>query len=192
MIKKIALAAALLSSSSMAGAVVVNFDGVPINGGTIPGGYVEDGVTVTNAANYFWGYPSGSQLHLDTGWTNDDYSFTFAGGAFDLQSFDITDTAGNGLLEGFDASNNLIASLAFSASTTGTRNFTTFNGVSRVRLKSTSGHFSIDNFTIAAATGAVPEPSTWALLILGFGAVGGAMRRRTAVATRTRAALNFA
>ncbi|GEM_PF-2289756 len=27
-------------------------------------------------------------------------------------------------------------------------------------------------------TGAVPEPDTWALLILGFGAVGGAMRRR--------------
>lgn len=29
------------------------------------------------------------------------------------------------------------------------------------------------------ATGAVPEPSTWALLILGFGLVGGAMRRRS-------------
>lgn len=27
-------------------------------------------------------------------------------------------------------------------------------------------------------TGAVPEPSTWAMLILGFGAVGGAMRQR--------------
>lgn len=29
--------------------------------------------------------------------------------------------------------------------------------------------------------GVVPEPSTWALLILGFGLVGGAMRRRTAL-----------
>lgn len=29
--------------------------------------------------------------------------------------------------------------------------------------------------------GAVPEPSTWAMLILGFGLVGGAMRRRTAL-----------
>jgi len=26
----------------------------------------------------------------------------------------------------------------------------------------------------------VPEPATWALMILGFGAVGGAMRRRNA------------
>lgn len=35
--------------------------------------------------------------------------------------------------------------------------------------------------TVAGAginAGAVPEPATWAMLILGFGAVGGAMRRR--------------
>lgn len=47
-------------------------------------------------------------------------------------------------------------------------------------------------FTLNLAVGAVPEPSTWALLILGFGAVGGTMRRRTAAASRTRAALTFA
>jgi hypothetical protein len=28
------------------------------------------------------------------------------------------------------------------------------------------------------ATGAVPEPATWAMMIMGFGLVGGAMRRR--------------
>jgi hypothetical protein len=44
-----------------------------------------------------------------------------------------------------------------------------------------------DNFSIAAtlvpvAPGGVPEPSTWALLILGFGAVGGALRRRRTLA----------
>lgn len=40
---------------------------------------------------------------------------------------------------------------------------------------------AIDNLSINAAlapVGVVPEPSTWALLILGFGAVGGALRRR--------------
>lgn len=42
---------------------------------------------------------------------------------------------------------------------------------------STSGSFSIDNLTIGAA-GAIPEPSAWALLILGFGLVGAAMRGR--------------
>jgi len=34
------------------------------------------------------------------------------------------------------------------------------------------------NFTVSAASG-VPEPAAWALLITGFGVVGGAMRRRT-------------
>jgi hypothetical protein len=33
-------------------------------------------------------------------------------------------------------------------------------------------------FTGAIAFGAVPEPSTWAMMLLGFGAVGFAMRRR--------------
>lgn len=33
-----------------------------------------------------------------------------------------------------------------------------------------------DSFTLAAVGNAVPEPATWAMLILGFGAVGGALR----------------
>ena len=44
--------------------------------------------------------------------------------------------------------------------------------------------WGLDNLKIygTLATGAVPEPATWALLILGFGAVGGAMRKRSQVA----------
>ncbi|WP_260596772.1 PEPxxWA-CTERM sorting domain-containing protein [Sphingomonas endolithica] len=40
--------------------------------------------------------------------------------------------------------------------------------------------FSFNSF---AATGAVPEPATWAMMIVGMGAVGFAMRRRSAVKT---------
>ena len=37
----------------------------------------------------------------------------------------------------------------------------------------------IDDFRLGtAATGAVPEPSTWAMMLLGFGAIGYSMRRR--------------
>lgn len=39
---------------------------------------------------------------------------------------------------------------------------------------------------------AVPEPGTWALFILGFGALGFAMRRRNAKVTATKANLHFA
>ena len=46
----------------------------------------------------------------------------------------------------------------------------------------------IDDFRLGApaATGAVPEPATWAMMLVGFGAVGGALRRRQKVATRIR------
>ena len=37
-------------------------------------------------------------------------------------------------------------------------------------------------FSAVAATGGVPEPATWALMLGGFGLVGGAMRRRRGVA----------
>lgn len=52
-----------------------------------------------------------------------------------------------------------------------------------LRLSSTSNAFETDNFTINA----VPEPATWALMLLGFGAIGFGMRRR-----RGTGALQFA
>ncbi|MCP9222831.1 PEPxxWA-CTERM sorting domain-containing protein [Erythrobacter sp. LQ02-29] len=42
-----------------------------------------------------------------------------------------------------------------------------------------------------AASGGVPEPATWALLILGFGAIGGVMRRQGAKVARVRSSLSF-
>lgn len=42
------------------------------------------------------------------------------------------------------------------------------------------------NLVAGAATPAVPEPATWAMLIMGFGVVGFAMRRKAAVRTDVR------
>jgi hypothetical protein len=44
----------------------------------------------------------------------------------------------------------------------------------------TGGSFGIDNLTIGSGSGvaAVPEPASWALMISGFGLIGGTMRRR--------------
>lgn len=46
-----------------------------------------------------------------------------------------------------------------------------------VGVRSTSAAFEVDNIKFLSS---VPEPTTWAMMIGGFGFVGGAMRRRTA------------
>lgn len=48
--------------------------------------------------------------------------------------------------------------------------------VQKIRLRSSGNAFEYDSF--GAAAGAVPEPASWAMLIMGFTMVGAAMRRR--------------
>jgi len=56
--------------------------------------------------------------------------------------------------------------------------------VDEVRLYGNSGNWVMDDLTYTTGvTAAVPEPTAWALMILGFGAAGAALRsRRRAVA----------
>lgn len=44
---------------------------------------------------------------------------------------------------------------------------------------------------LVGSVAAVPEPATWALFILGFGGIGGAMRRRSSAVRVTKASLSF-
>ncbi len=46
--------------------------------------------------------------------------------------------------------------------------------------------------TIAAVAAVVPEPATWGLFIMGFGAIGAALRRRSSQIRVTKAKLHFA
>ncbi|MFT3977417.1 MAG: PEPxxWA-CTERM sorting domain-containing protein [Sphingomonas bacterium] len=57
--------------------------------------------------------------------------------------------------------------------------------VDEIRLSGSAGRFVMDDFTFDTSplAGAVPEPASWAMMILGFGAVGGMIRAR---ARRTR------
>ena len=57
-------------------------------------------------------------------------------------------------------------------------NGTFFGAVDNVNVAFSGGRSVNANFEVAAATPAVPEPATWAMMIAGFGLVGGAMRRR--------------
>jgi len=60
----------------------------------------------------------------------------------------------------------------------------TFNGLSQYSGLSDFGLAPITlniTATINGITGAVPEPSSWIMMIVGFGIVGGALRRKSAV-----------
>ena len=102
-------------------------------------------------------------------------AITFQGGAADF-----TTTSFNGV-HLFDG-NNSIAS--FTAATIGSLNNFGFDA-SRISFDADNvylnfqglGFDNSSNLTINI-TGGVPEPTTWALMIGGFGMVGAAMRRR--------------
>lgn len=48
-------------------------------------------------------------------------------------------------------------------------------GIAGLRFISTGNSFEVDNIAFSSA---IPEPATWAMMIVGFGMVGAAMRRR--------------
>ena len=54
------------------------------------------------------------------------------------------------------------------------------------QMSSGQNAFEIDN--IALTTGGVPEPSTWAMMLLGFGAIGFTIRRRKSANALTQLA----
>ncbi|WP_293385127.1 PEPxxWA-CTERM sorting domain-containing protein [Phenylobacterium sp. SCN 70-31] len=55
-------------------------------------------------------------------------------------------------------------------------------GISRILIKNQSGGIEADHVQYGrqTLTAAVPEPTTWAMMILGFGAAGALLRRRRA------------
>lgn len=93
------------------------------------------------------------------------------GGFFTNNNFKAYDSVGNLLetLQPTTASSSALETISFAS-----------GGISLVKLQQpTSGWiFGVDNlrFTTSDVTAAVPEPSTWAMMLLGFGFVGGALR----------------
>ena len=62
--------------------------------------------------------------------------------------------------------------------------FDDFSGTYYLSLGTPERQFDAQSASLTVTAGAVPEPASWAMMIGGFGAVGGAMRRRTRVAVR--------
>lgn len=148
------------------------------------------------------GFPDNNLVPTITG-TTEQYYCAGCNGSFNLY-FDATSvTTGNGVFGvGFDFFNtnanvNFDALVTFGDGSTelydldiiGFPNFQFFGITSDDLISSIAfgpdggttqaGSFGIDNLTIGdmGAMGAVPEPATWAFMIFGFGAIGGALRR---------------
>lgn len=127
-----------------------------------PGALITAGtVALANAAG-----PRGAQFRT----TN--YSFNVAplsltAGNYFLAFQNVTDNITDFLSQGVGSSG------AFLSSDNGATFTPTYQGIPSVAI-------SVGD-TVAAApvAGAVPEPATWAMMIAGFGLVGGAMRRRS-------------
>ncbi len=79
----------------------------------------------------------------------------------------------------------LSGSISHQGGTNGVPNWTIYNGVFKADSANTllsfydaTGQYNQGIFLDAVSVAGVPEASTWALMILGFGLVGAAMRRR--------------
>jgi PEP-CTERM motif len=91
----------------------------------------------------------------------------------------------------------------FSATNAPAFNFTTFSTTSVASSASTAltfnfrndpSFFSLDNVAVTAiapVTGAVPEPATWAMMLIGFGGMGVSLRRRRATAVKAGTSLSL-
>jgi hypothetical protein len=71
----------------------------------------------------------------------------------------------------------LVENISFNSQTLPTFKLGTF-AVSTTPQNNGPRPFDNYRITIANAVGAVPEPSTWAMMLIGFGAVGASLRRR--------------
>ena len=164
----------------------------PVTGGLVTTGS-ESGIRAQpfgSTGNYWTVGPAdGSPGIFDLSAIGDIFNVSFLWGSVDAYN----------LLEFLDTGGNVIASF------TGNDIFNPANGnqtdpnlnpvvrfditgddvanLNALRFSSTSNAFETDNFTINA----VPEPATWALMLLGFGAIGFGMRRR-----RETVAVSFA
>jgi hypothetical protein len=197
-----ASAAAVAAASPAVAATPVFFSGFE----NLPNGPAPNTFVIVNEADGWTGGPNGIELQnrvagspsidpnggdvfveLDTTANSSMSRVLTTGGTFDL-SFLYSPRPGNP-----SASNPIVvtlsgSSLAYSAQASGTGLSDTFWVTLGTRFTAKAGDvltFSavgtsdsfggyVDNISLSG----VPEPATWALMILGFGAVGGAMRRR--------------
>ena len=184
----LAVAAAALVTSVAASAVTIDFETTDTGAATVynaavaPTDYDAYGATFTGA---FYRQCGGGCPAPDFGTFVSSSNFvapflvSFAG---PLSTFSFDNVSNStGTATALDASNNVLTSVAFA-------DFPATYTLSAAGIRSvsfsTDFQYGVDNFTFAA-TGSVPEPTSWALLITGFGLTGAALRGRRPVLARS-------
>ncbi len=168
--------------------VLADFDHAPLNGVTL---------TVTGPAGFYSGSYSGlaaapagdtsRYLALGTGGMATLMLHTvklsslsvYLGSIDSYNAIDVLNRAGN-IIKTWSGNDLPPHDGNWLNSDTNRRLFLSFapgDDVGAVRFKSTGVAFEFD--TIAGTVAGVPEPANWALMIGGFGMIGGAMRRRS-------------
>lgn len=169
------------------GGVKVDFTGTTVGGGTIihsQGGQARiEGDLVPGKKNQRL-LLSSLSFDLTDGGTMSYLEFNLFGGNATGVDFSL-----------FDDSGDLFT---FSETLANGANKFGFQGISGQSIRSIAMQFTgggvqdlrqvrLDRFA-GGGSNEVPEPATWALMILGFGAIGGAMRRRQTVTARVQPA----
>lgn len=155
---------------------------------TVGGGVITTGTTpglfaqpFGSTGNYFSVGPSTSSPGtIDLSSFGDIFAISILWGSIDTyNTLEFIDSVGN-VIADFTGT-EIIAPANGDQSSPATNRVVQFNFsggdealVAGIRLTSTQNAFELDNI----AVNPVPEPATWAMMLLGFGAVGFAMRRR--------------
>jgi hypothetical protein len=118
-----------------------------------------------------------------------DLAYTAPVTAFGLDLQGYAGYSGSGLISVYDTAGVLLSATNVQAGYDGASSFFGWQnagGIGRVVIAAGgNGYIMIDNHGYGAnAIAAVPEPATWALMIVGFGFVGAAVRRERKVTAR--------
>lgn len=176
-------AAEVITFTSIAGA----------SGHNVAGPYVEKGMrfAMANGASFFvWG--TGASGNADPGGATltpnayGDLVLTSVGGSsFDLASFDVADRLNNGsggpMLYSYTTRTGSGGGLFNLDLVPGLQTVTlNLTDLTRFTIQTTAPGIQLDNVRFTPGASGVPEPASWALMISGFGLVGGALRGRLA------------
>lgn len=194
------LSLALAGSGAASATTVIDFDEYAFTGGQTAEHYftslTTEGFKFTNSINSLTVRSKSHFANADPGGATVTASFGGVtkveradGGAFNLESFDFADYYNQGLpaisfsIRYFDGVKEGSRNLTYDAQ----RGLQTAD----LQLKNIqwfsiqNSQAQLDNFRVSdVATGAVPEPATWALMILGFGGAGAQLRSRRRQAAR--------